>query len=239
MYHKVGKGKHSTPWPTLKQHLTYIAENYPVVLPGDRLLSKKLSVCISFDDAYFDFYHYIFPLLQELKIRALLAVPTKYIIDSTSIPHQTRLEVPYYKAMTENTYSEKAPFCTWQELKEMSSSGLVELASHTHSHINLAEVAPEKEFSLSKKIIEEKTQQPVSTIVYPFGRVNKTAIKLAEKHYMFGIRIGSALNDDWNDRPYSLCRIIADNLPSPIFPFKTLYKFRLKTMLKNIRPRYF
>ena len=30
----------------------------------------------AFDDGFYDFYHYVFPILKKLKIKALLAIPT-------------------------------------------------------------------------------------------------------------------------------------------------------------------
>ena len=42
----------------LEEHLKYLQENFNIIVPGQNLL--KNNVCLTFDDAYIDFYHYIF-----------------------------------------------------------------------------------------------------------------------------------------------------------------------------------
>ncbi|SCA62522.1 Uncharacterized protein SCG7109_AB_00170 [Chlamydiales bacterium SCGC AG-110-M15] len=220
MYHRVGEGKHSNSFDMMQNHLDYIAKTFPTVLPGDDFRRGKRSVCLTFDDASYDFYVYVYPLLRKFNLRALLAVPTQYITETTNQSAETRLSVPYFEAMNNEVYAEKAPFCTWEELREMLASGHVELASHGHRHVNMTnKVDVEGELRLSKELLEDHTRQFISSFVYPFGRANKKVHAEVMKHYAYGMRIGGAMNRSWDCLQTPLCRIVGDNLSKPKEPF--------------------
>lgn len=232
MYHRVGQGKHSNCPSTLKQHFQYLADHYPIVLPGDPLAKRELSICLSFDDASYDFYHYAFPMLSQLHIRSLLGVPVKYIVEGTNMSAETRLSVPYYEAMKGNCFQEKAPFCTWKELNEMVQSGSVEVASHSFSHSNVTQdnCDLQAEIVHSKKVLEEKLLQNISTFIYPFGKVSPLINREVQKHYAYSMRIGGALNWGWQNPSKILYRVHADNLQDIKQPLK--WRKSLKGLLK-------
>ncbi|MCB1181625.1 MAG: polysaccharide deacetylase family protein [Chlamydiia bacterium] len=215
LYHRVGAGKHANTLEMLTTHLEYIKENYLTVLPGDPL-TKRTSICLTFDDASYDFYHFIFPLLQKLNLRALLAVPVQYILEKTTVAAEIRLKIPYYIAMQNGVFETKAPFCTWVELEEMVNSGLVEVASHSMSHPNLTYPHLNLPFELleSKRILENRLPQTISSFVYPFGKANGKIHKEVLKHYPFAFRIGSALNYSWDCSLKPLSRLLGDHLLS-------------------------
>ncbi len=239
LYHKIGSGKYANSLKTLEQHFAYIAAHFPTVLPGEKL-PKGTSVCLTFDDAFFDFYHLIFPLLQKYSLKALLAVPTGYIPENTDLSPQERIEKVA-------TFADKAPpipspaFCTWKELQVLSQSSLIQIASHslhhrpfTSKHINL-----ENELFLSKKLLEEKLSTSISSFVYPFGRFTQKAQTLAKKHYKYIFRIGNAHNISWTNTNQLLYRINADELPTTHFPFGPLSRWKHATrfLLNTARSR--
>jgi len=232
-YHQVGCSKHSNPLEMLDAHFQYIAKRYSVVLPGEPLKKGRLSVCLTFDDASYDFYHYVYPLLKKWKLRALLAVPTAYILDQTSLDAKTRLEVPYTLAMQEGIFETKAPFCTWSELREMVESGFVKVASHSHLHCNLTFdfVDLQREVVQSKEILEEKLVQPICSFVYPFGRTNERVDRFVANHYPHSFRLGTGYNFSWNLKAKALLRICCDRLISPEAPFA--FKRRALCLLKS------
>lgn len=239
LYHRIDSSGYSNRLDTFSAHLRFVADHYPVVLPGDPLPGGEISVCLTFDDASFDFYHYVFPLLRELRLKALLGVPAKYIVEKTALDPRTRLSVPYDEAMADEVYKAKVPFCTWAEMSEMTSGGLVEVASHSFSHANLVATGVDlaKEIAGSKQIIEAVTGRPVSTFVYPFGKVNSEVHLLAKKHYSYEMRIGSAINIGWRNPSGMLYRVHADDLPYPSYPFKKrkLLGYLLKYFSNTIR----
>jgi peptidoglycan/xylan/chitin deacetylase (PgdA/CDA1 family) len=224
MYHRAELGpridKYANSREMLSEHFLFLKEHYPLVLPGDSLPKRKLAVCVTFDDATFDFYHYIFPIIKELEMRVVLGVPVHYILDATTVEAEERLKIPYSLMMQEGFYDQKAPFCTWQELDEMVSSGFVEVASHSYSHCNLTFnfVDLNREVVRSKEIIEQKLAQPVSTFIYPFGKVTIALHEYVAQHYPYAFRIGSALNFGWGRSKKPLNRVSADNLPNSAAP---------------------
>ena len=241
LYHRINNLQYSNSLRMFQSHIRFLSENYPVVMPGDPLTTGKIKICLTFDDAYFDFYHYVFPLLCELKIRALLAVPAKYIIEKTTVEDSARLQVPYDEAMKEGTYQEKAPFCTWAELTQMVESGYVEVASHSYSHSNLTgdDADLDGEIVRSKALLEGRLHREVTTFVYPYGKVNRAVHLLASQHYRFTMRIGSALNKDWDNGRRMIYRVNADRLPEPMYPLRmrNLAKYFLKYLSNTVRGR--
>jgi len=235
MYHRVGVGKHANSEEMLRSHLSYLKEHYEIVLPGDPLPKRKLSVCLTFDDASFDFYHFAYPMLKELKIRALLGVPARYILDSTTLPPEERLSVPYTMAMQDGFFDQKAPLCTWEELNEMVQSGLVEVASHSYMHCNLTFdfVDLNREVVTSKQIIESNLSQPVSSFIYPFGRMNLGLHEYVAEHYPYAFKIGSAVNWGWGNGKKPISRIIGDQMAghAALLSFGNLAKYTLKALV--------
>jgi peptidoglycan/xylan/chitin deacetylase (PgdA/CDA1 family) len=211
MYHHVGEGPYSNRLAILRDHLLFLKQNYRNVLPGEELPEDRDSVCLTFDDAPFNFFHDVFPLLQDLKLRAIVGVPTRFILEKTGLSSDIRLQVSYDQIMTGNVYEEKAPFCTWEELRQMVLSGFVVVASHSHNHVNMSEKDTDVAFEItrSKQIIEEQLQTKVTTFIYPFGKLSRGVHERVAQEYSYAMRIGNALNKKWEGLLY---RVNADNL---------------------------
>ncbi len=241
LYHRINNVKHSNSLEMFKSHIRLLANRHPIALPGDPVIQGKMTLCLTFDDAFFDFYHYIFPLLSELKIKTLLAIPVKYIVEDTNIASAARLQVTHDEAMKGNIYEKRVPFCTWAEISEMVKSGYVEVASHSYSHIDITgeNVDLDMEITGSGAIIEERLGRRVTTFVYPFGKFNKEARSMVERHYTFSMRIGYALNKDWQNAHGMIYRVDADNLPDPAYPLRkmNLLKYYLKYLSNTVRGR--
>lgn len=172
--------------------------------------------------AFFDFYKIVFPLLKKLKIKALIAIPIKYILNTTSQKDLIRISTPFKEAMQGSVYKTKAPFCTFDELSEMLTSKLVCIASHSYNHVSLIEkdIDLDLEIIESKKILEEKLNTKIDTFVYPFGKFNKKIHKEVKKHYKYAMRLGTAINFSWQNISSIIYRIDSDNLKSKNENFK-------------------
>ncbi len=232
MYHRISN------FNIFHEYIRYISQSYPVVIPGDDLPDGKLSICLTFDDGYFDFYHKVFPILSELQIKAVVGVSARYIIEKAYVKSEIRLNVPYDETMKDDIFYEKAPFCTWQELKEMADSGIVKVASHSYSHANLIKnnVDLTDEIVQSKQIIEQRLSQKIDTFIYPFGEVDKRAHKFTSGHYKYLMRIGSALNKDWHNSNNMIYRVNGDDLiDRKDFGKINLFKYFLKYISNTIR----
>jgi peptidoglycan/xylan/chitin deacetylase (PgdA/CDA1 family) len=241
LYHRIGNGKRSNPPDTMRDHLEYIAGRYRTVLPGDVLDPFSPSVCLTFDDATYDFYHYVYPLLKRLHLRAVLAVPVRFIQNSSQVHSSTRLSVPYLIAMKDNVYRTHVPFCTWEELQEMTSSGHVEIASHSFSHVHLLtpNLDLDHEIAGSQRILQTLLKKKIRTFVYPFGKFNHSVHQKVRQHYEFAMRIGTAWNWSWQNRSQVIYRVICDNLPSIRYPFSFLRKgiYAWSYLINSIRGR--
>lgn len=221
----------------MEAHLAYIAERYTTVFPGEEI--NKNSICLTFDDAYYDFYHYVFPLLKKYNLKALLAVPSAYILEDTDVTSEQRLSLKHHEIYEEDNYKTYAPFCTYTELREMIRSTYVVIASHSMHHVNLCDegIDLEQEIFGSKVVLEERLGYRVESFVLPYGKYNDAAVALAREHYSYVFRIGNALNLSWEGIGGLIYRVKGDGLKNPDELFK-LFKqlgYWFKTMIKILK----
>ena len=234
MYHNINADKYSNDLEIFKEHLLYIKRHYDIVLPSNKVTDK--SICLTFDDAFYNFYIYVYPLLKALNIKVLLAVPTKFIIDETTKSQEERLAIKH-----DDTYNqiENAPFCTYKELKEMSDSGYVKMASHSHSHSDLSAISETKELlfelSYSKKLLEERLDTLCDTLVFPFGKYNDKVVELSQENYKYLFRIGNGINPNFSGIKGLIYRINADGLKDKksLFSFENMLKYKFKSFIKS------
>lgn len=88
---------------------------------GGKPLPEK-AVLLSFDDGYSSFYRRVWPLLQAYQWHAVLAPVGSWIDTPAGQP------VNFGGLMTP-----RDRFTTWQQIGEMSRSGLVEIGAHTYA----------------------------------------------------------------------------------------------------------
>ena len=210
MYHRVTQTSCGQQSGAFLRHLTHLAKHYPIVVPGDALDKQRINICLTFDDAYFDFYHHVFPLLQKQNIRAVLAIPAGLILEDTDFSNETRLEVPYQQAL--GAYQTHGTLCTWKEITEMVSTNLVVPASHglTHQRLTHLDDISEQEIVYSKQLLQEKTQREIDTFVYPYGTMTRSVNRFVNQHYRYAMRIGSASNVGWKNMHQVMYRINAE-----------------------------
>ncbi len=97
----------------LREDLAWLADNgWKTVLPRELVSGEVVpdgkTVLITFDDGYRSNYEYLYPLLLEYGQKAEIAVITGMIDANAEM------------------------FLTWDMMREMADSGLVEFGSHTH-----------------------------------------------------------------------------------------------------------
>lgn len=220
----------------MELHLKLISERYTTVFPGEEVNN---AICLTYDDAYYDFYYYVFPLLKKYNLKALLAVPSAFILENTNLDAQTRLSLKHHEIYEGDNYRTYAPFCTYAELREMIQSSHVMVASHSMNHVNLSEegVNLEQEIFGSKVALEERLGYRVDSFVLPYGKYNDAAMALAQEHYSYVFRIGNALNPSWEGIGGLIYRIKGDGLKKPNELFAPLkqFGFWLKTMIKLLK----
>ncbi|HEY8102738.1 MAG TPA: poly-beta-1,6-N-acetyl-D-glucosamine N-deacetylase PgaB [Burkholderiaceae bacterium] len=87
---------------------------------GRAKLPEK-AILLTFDDGYQSIYTKVFPLLKQFKFPAVVAIVGEWIQTPTD------KKVLYGEDLVPRDH-----FVTWEELREMTASGLIEVASHTH-----------------------------------------------------------------------------------------------------------
>ncbi len=105
-------------WLTDNGYTTITTEQLAAYLNGTEALPEK-PVILTIDDGKYGVYKHAYPLLKKYNMTAVLAMIGEQIDLATDQP--------------ENRATDPAPFCTWEEIGEMSRSGTVEIVSHTYT----------------------------------------------------------------------------------------------------------
>lgn len=114
---------------------------------------------ITFDDGYTDNYTRAFPILKKYNAKATIFVITSLI-------------------------SQGKWYLTWDQLREMEESGLVDIESHTVNHYDLntlSKTQVKKELLGSRTILEEKLHKPVEIFCYPAGKFNPQIVTMLKE----------------------------------------------------------
>lgn len=172
---------------------------YTFVRPGEILAASRgeaklpdKAVLLTFDDAYVSFYEFVYPLLKLYNCPAVLSVVTSWIDRGGGV------------------YKDKA-FMTWAQIREVSDSGLVTVASHSNDLHRLVNANPagnverapsaflyfpeekryetEDEFrqrirndlSRSVEILKSRLGVRPSILTWPYGSYNALAVEEAKK----------------------------------------------------------
>ena len=104
-------------------------------------------VLLTFDDGYADNFQNLFPVLQKRKVKALIFLVTDFI-------------------------GKEPGYMTWQQVRQMQESGLVQFGSHTLDHARLRRLPQEdilRQLRQSKAVLEEKLGVACEAFCYPFG----------------------------------------------------------------------
>jgi peptidoglycan/xylan/chitin deacetylase (PgdA/CDA1 family) len=210
LYHRSFLCRYGNPLTTLESHFQYLKSNYPIIAPFESLHSRKWNICLSFDDATYDFYYQVYPLLKQYQVKAVLSVPVRYIAEEHLQPSSQRLEA--LKDFSFQTSPPSYAFCSFKELEEMVQSGLVTIASHGMDHVALSQQGVDLDYELhtSKHILEERLKIQINAIAFPYGKYNRQVIKQAKKNYELLLRIGNGLNFSWRGSLHQ--RINADEI---------------------------
>jgi peptidoglycan/xylan/chitin deacetylase (PgdA/CDA1 family) len=137
---------------------------------NDRINGDK-NVLISIDDGNKSVYHAYYSIMKPMGIKPLLGI--------------------YPAIISRMHYA-----MTWEQVKDLSKNGC-HIASHGYHHMFLNEkyykqdpAGFRKEIYYSKKILEEKLNVKIDTMIYPFGVNSDIAInELKNAGYKYGLTI--------------------------------------------------
>ena len=179
---------------TFDRQLAYLKNNGYTVLTLKQFCDfidyhrrpPRKSVLISIDDGWKTAKTIAYPILKKYGFPAVLFVNTDNIREKQN-PNSL----------------------TWEELRELKDSGLIEVQSHTVTHDDLTRISNEqlqKELKESKQRISSKLGITPIAVAYPFGLFNRNTIDMMKQYgYRFGftvIRGGNAFFFN----PYALNR---------------------------------
>lgn len=141
----------------------------------DDVINNKISgnknILISIDDGNKSVYETYYTIMKPMGIKPLLGI--------------------YPAIIGKMKYA-----MTWEEVKKLSDEGCF-IASHGYHHMFLSEkyynedqASFKKEIYLSKKVLEQKLNRTIDTMVYPFGVNSPIAIsELKNAGYKYGLTI--------------------------------------------------
>ncbi len=196
---------------TLVAHFNWLkAHGYSVISFDDVLAAQrgekklaKRSVLLTFDDGYRSFYTRIYPLLKLYNYPAVFALVGSWLeVEAGGVIDYGDELVPREK------------FLSWDEIKEMHTSGLIEFASHSydlhkgiianpqanlipaaithtyHNEKNLYETRAEylvrvsNDLQHNSKLIERQLGVKPRIMVWPYGAYNHHTLQLAKESGM-------------------------------------------------------
>jgi len=193
MYHHVkntGLGKDVISPYEFESDLIYLTENnYNTITMTDLInyvyYDEKLPenpIILTFDDGLYNTYKNVFPLLKKYNKKIVLSIIGKSVDDFSKV----------------NDKNIRYAHVTWDEIKEMVDSGLVEIQNHSY---NLHKISNGRygcyqkknesfilyEEFLSKDILtlQEKVKEVINfepnTFTYPYGRYNENTNIIIKK----------------------------------------------------------
>jgi len=146
------------------------------------------SVVITIDDGYESTYHQAFPALKKYGFPATLFVYTDFIGARDGL--------------------------SWDELAEMSKSGIIDIQAHSKTHRNLADKGSKETDAGYRASIESEVQHPMSLLnrrlaaagvkvrhfAYPFGDANALVLEAMKRHgYDLGVTVNPGGNPFFAD----------------------------------------
>lgn len=186
MYHRVNnyrRNEMSVPVGKFSKQVAWLEQNgfrnmrmaeLESLAPNAELKAPR--VIFTFDDGYEDNYLEAYPILKKSGYTAIFYIPYKIIGSEELFPRDIR----------ESNRPNHNRFMNWKQIRSMYRTGM-EIGSHTLTHKNLIQMndtQAKKEIVESKKMIEDKIGDKISSFCYPGGRFSeKHADWVAEAGY--------------------------------------------------------
>ncbi|MFH1759251.1 MAG: polysaccharide deacetylase family protein [Patescibacteria group bacterium] len=158
IYHSIGYNeKSSTVTPEeFERQMRYLSES-------------NNKVIITFDDGFKDNYINAYPILKKYNIPAIIFITTGWLGKKINFRNEVVLEM-----------------MNLDELKKISSDGLVKIGVHTINHprlTNLSDVEIRQELVVSKNLLEKELGAIINSFAYPYGDYDDRVKKIVEGYF--------------------------------------------------------
>ena len=212
MYHRViNDNKYAGVYDThvtlenFEKQMKYIKDNGYETITFEDIVNgeyknrfNKKYVIITFDDGYKDNLKNALPILKKYNLKAVLF----YVTDETYNKWDTDVE--------NRPKEKKFELMNLEEIKELYSSGLIEIGGHTTTHLDMPLIEREalkKDLEESRDKIEEITGKKPVSFAYPWGRNNETCRKVVEEvGYKFAVSTESG-SSCFSDNLFEIVRV--------------------------------
>ena len=228
MYHHILEkskllGKFTITPGEFEKDLQFIQQNGYTTISVNELIAysegtgslPEKPIMITFDDGYLSFYQYAYPLLQKYNMKAVLSI----------------IGVHSQKFSETDDAGINYAHVTWDEVKEMSDSGLVEIENHTYNmhtndkgrkgcRIKAGESDDEYKAMFKEDVgkLQDKLQEilgePPTTFTFPFGYLCSQADEIVkEMGFKVTLSCQEKLNYIESGQPDQLYRLNRYNRP--------------------------
>lgn len=157
-----------------EKQMNYLKENgYKTLFLSeiDNAFDYDKPIIITFDDGYKNVYDNAFPILTKYNLKSNFYIITRWMDGQT--------------------------YVTGDMVMQMDKSGIVEIGSHTLTHIQLGASSyeqQENELKESKEDLEKLLGKQIDTIAYPYGSYNSNTINITKKYYKYAVTVNSDYN---------------------------------------------
>ena len=150
-----------------EMQMRYLSENGYTAIPEHELVDALMqrrqmpekTIIVTLDDAYADAFTYAFPVFQKHNVTGNIMVPTGLI--------------------------QGADYLTWEQLREMTGSGLIFAYNHTWSHASLPNIPVEQieqEILTAQQQLASQIGKSYPLITYPYGTYDENVFAILRKH---------------------------------------------------------
>lgn len=142
LYHQVNPISSNVSPELFEEHLKIIKKYNMETITISEYYNKNInknSMLLTFDDGYYDNFKYVFLLLKKYNMKATIFLNTLYIMDKREnepeIKDNNTVNLEAIKKYIENGKATINQYMSWEGIKDMYDSGLVDFQAHSHRHM--------------------------------------------------------------------------------------------------------